>query len=77
MKNPNFKGGSSNQDVNNDDEFMRKLGTLKWNGETPTWLRVDLLNRPDVLNENDVKSLHSEIERLKIEKADLAVFFSS
>lgn len=52
---------------------MRKLGLLKWNGETPTWLKVDLLNRPEVVNENDFKGLQQEIERLKVEKADLAV----
>lgn len=36
---------------------MKKLGTLKWKGETPAWLRVDLLNRTETMNELDVKSL--------------------
>jgi len=54
---------------------MKKLGTLKWKGETPAWLRVDLLNRTETMNELDVKSLQKEVERLKIEKADLAVHF--
>jgi len=24
---------------------MRKLGALKWKGETPSWLSIDLMNR--------------------------------
>lgn len=76
LENPNRKGDGENKDINSDDDFMRKLGTLKWNGETPTWLRPDLLNRRDMMNENDVKQLQQEIERIKVEKADLAVHFS-
>jgi len=52
---------------------MRKLGTLKWNGETPSWLKADLLNRPESQNELDAKSLKKQIEALKVEKSDLGV----
>ena len=25
---------------------MKKLGTLKWNGEKPAWLNIDFIPRP-------------------------------
>ena len=34
-----------NEDPMKDDDFMRKLGALKWKGETPAWLNIDLMNR--------------------------------
>ncbi len=41
-------------------------------GEKPAWFDLNFLSRPDV-NYNDSKSLVDEINRLKLEKADLAV----
>jgi len=37
--------GSSHKDIYNDDEFMKKLGTMKWNGEKPSWLNVETIPR--------------------------------
>ena len=61
------------KEINNDDDFMRKLGTLKWHGETPSWLKADLLSRPEAVNDLDAKDLQKEVEMLKVEKSDLAV----
>ena len=52
---------------------MRKLGNLKWQGEKPSWLNIETLNRPNSYDNNDIKYLSNEVERLKFEKADIAV----
>ena len=73
MKQQSF---GKNEDPMKDDDFMRKLGALKWKGETPAWLNIDLMNRGAQESEGqNIQNLQKEIETLKIEKADLAVIF--
>lgn len=49
---------------------MKKLGTLKWNGEKPSWLNTDFIPRTKNFDSQDPKSLLDEIRILKLEKAD-------
>ena len=36
------------KDIINDDDFIKKLGNLKWHSEKPAWLNIDILNRPNI-----------------------------
>lgn len=56
---------------NEQDGFIRALGQLKLMGEQPAWLRLDFLDRP-TLDITSTTSLLQEIERLRLEKAELA-----
>ena len=51
---------------------------LKYDGEEPIWAKFDFMERlkigPDnkPIDENDVRALGRELERLKLERRDLA-----
>jgi Ca2+-binding EF-hand superfamily protein len=51
--------------------FMKALGLMKLRGEEPAWSQLDFLEKGTMIP-NDLKSLQREIERLKLEKGQLA-----
>lgn len=51
--------------------FMKALGLMKLRGEEPAWSQLDFLEQGTVVP-NDLKGLHREVERLKLEKGQLA-----
>lgn len=53
------------------NEFMRTLGLMKLRGEEPAWSKLDFLERGGV-QLDDIPSLKRQIERLQLEKAQLA-----
>ncbi|CAG9333007.1 unnamed protein product [Blepharisma stoltei] len=53
------------------DAFMRALGLMKLKGEEPAWSRLDFIERTSNVPE-DIPNLKREIERLKLEKGQLA-----
>lgn len=55
-----------------DDAFLKALGMVKWQGEEPSWYKLDFLERPQKLDIKDPESLLKEIERLRLEKGELA-----
>lgn len=55
-----------------DDAFLKALGMVKWQGEEPSWYKLDFLERPQKLDVRDPESLLKEIERLRLEKGELA-----
>jgi len=55
-----------------DDAFLKALGMVKWQGEEPAWSKLDFLERPQKLDLKDPESLLKEIERLRLEKGELA-----
>ena len=55
-----------------DDAFLKALGMVKWQGEEPSWYKLDFLERPQKLDIKDADSLLKEIERLRLEKGELA-----
>jgi hypothetical protein len=58
--------------------FRQVMKDLKYDGEEPIWAKFDFMERmrlgPDnkPLDENDPGALKREIERLKMERRDLA-----
>lgn len=58
--------------------FRQVMKDLKYDGEEPIWAKFDFMERlkigPDnkPLDENDTGQLKREIERLKMERGDLA-----
>lgn len=53
------------------EAFMKALGMMKLEGEQPVWSQVDMIERAQEVPD-DIPGLQREIERLKIEKGDLA-----
>ena len=51
---------------------MRALGVVRLKGEEPAWLKLDFIERTHDVNTNDPLELRREIERLRLEKSDLA-----
>lgn len=51
--------------------FMKALGLLKLRGEEPAWSQLDFLERNTMIP-NDVAGLTREVERLKLEKGQIA-----
>ena len=49
------------------DSFLKALGMMKLRGETPAWCKMDFLERYE-----DSSDPNKEVERLKIEKGELA-----
>ena len=47
------------------------LGNLKWSGEEPAWKKIEFIDRT-YLSTDDPFVLRKEIERLKLEKGELA-----
>ncbi len=66
----NFSNNPGDRDGN--DQFYKALGLIKWNGEKPAWMALDFIERERVIDPNDKNELIREIERLRIEKAELA-----
>lgn len=56
---------------NDTDAFMKALGLMKLKGEEPAWSRLDFIERSSNVPD-DLVSLKREIERLKLEKGQLA-----
>lgn len=54
------------------EEFNRALGTVRLEGEVPSWRTVDFVKGQGDIDYNDQKALLREIERLRLEKGDLA-----
>lgn len=55
-----------------DDVFLKTLGMVKWQGEAPSWSKLEFLERPQAMDVRDPESLLKEIERLRLEKGELA-----
>ena len=51
--------------------FMKALGLMKLRGEEPAWSQLDFLEQGTRIP-NDLKGLQREVERLKLEKGQLA-----
>ena len=68
LKEMNWLKGGEGAD---NEDFFRKLGTMRWQGEKPAWSKLDFLDKGD-MDINDPKKLLKENERLRIEKGDLA-----
>jgi Ca2+-binding EF-hand superfamily protein len=51
--------------------FMKALGLMKLRGEEPAWSQLDFLERNTMIP-NDVAGLTREVERLKLEKGQIA-----
>lgn len=53
------------------NEFMKAMGLMKLRGDEPAWSKLDFLERGGLLFE-DVPNLKRQVERLQLEKAQLA-----
>ena len=53
------------------EEFNRVLGNMRWEGEQPSWKTVDFI-KGETLDLKDNTQLLREVERLRLEKGDLA-----
>lgn len=51
---------------------MKALGVLKLRGEEPAWKKLEFIDRTQDLDMNDVPSLVKEINRLRLEKSEIA-----
>lgn len=51
---------------------MKALGLVKLKGQEPAWLKLDFIERAHELNMNDIPTLLKEIDRLRMEKSELA-----
>lgn len=51
--------------------FMKALGLMKLRGDEPAWSQLDFLEKGTAIP-NDLNSLRREVERLKLEKGQLA-----
>ena len=67
-----FSNNQHGRDGN--DQFYKALGLIRWNGEKPAWMELDIIERDRVIDQNDKNELIREIERLRTEKAELASF---
>ena len=54
------------------DNFLKALGLVKWKGEDPAWYKLDFIEKGAKLDMKDPESLWREIERLRMEKGELA-----
>ncbi len=54
------------------DNFLKALGLVKWKGEDPAWYKLDFLEKGGKIDMKDPESLWREIERLRMEKGELA-----
>ena len=52
------------------DQFNRALANVRYEGQQPDWMRMDLLKAD--LDLNDKQAVLREIERFKLEKGELA-----
>ena len=57
---------------NDPSKFRAEMEKLHYEGQEPIWARLDFLERPGDFDDTDPKSLRKEIERLQMEKAQLA-----
>ena len=56
-------------------EFRKTMGDMKFDGDEPLWSRLDFAESAGVgrkIDENNPQSLLAEIERLRMDKRDLA-----
>lgn len=54
------------------DNFLKALGLVKLKGQEPAWMKLDFIERAHELNTSDLPSLLKEIDRLRMEKSELA-----
>lgn len=54
------------------DNFLKALGLVKLKGEEPAWMKLDFIERSHEVNTSDIPSLLKEIDRLRMEKSELA-----
>lgn len=60
------------QRLQEDDEFLRTLGMVKWSGEDPAWLKLDFLEKIKRVDPNDPNDIRKEFVRLTEKKIDLS-----
>ena len=54
------------------DGFYKTLGMLKWKGTEPGWAKLNFLERGNMFDDSNPKVMQKEIEKLKMEKGELA-----
>jgi len=54
------------------DNFIKALGMVRLKGEEPAWKRLEFIERHEELDIKDPVSLLKEIDRLRLEKSEIA-----
>mmetsp|Transcript_30757 Transcript_30757/g.27961 ORF Transcript_30757/g.27961 Transcript_30757/m.27961 type:complete len:251 (+) Transcript_30757:739-1491(+) len=54
------------------DNFYKALGIVKLQGENPAWKQLEFIERIENMDKDDIPGLVKEVERLKIEKSEIA-----
>lgn len=54
------------------DYFLKALGVVKLKGDEPAWKRIEFIDRNQDFDANDLPSVLKELDRLRIEKSEIA-----
>mmetsp|Transcript_673 Transcript_673/g.619 ORF Transcript_673/g.619 Transcript_673/m.619 type:complete len:417 (+) Transcript_673:675-1925(+) len=54
------------------DNFLKALGVVRLKGEEPAWKRIEFIDRHESFDPSDINSVLKEVDRLRIEKSEIA-----